>query len=140
MSQLIYTASMLSVPETAIQQTQSKLFAFLWKNKIKNKNKNKNNIKQQLLLSPLSKGGLNFPCFRTVKKALRLSWINRLLNNISMTPGRQSLITTSINMAHSFFFLTVTAVSRNYTAIVSQGGPVYLDLIFHRFFLIHRLR
>lgn len=33
LSQLIYTASMLSVPETVIQQTQSKLFAFLWKNK-----------------------------------------------------------------------------------------------------------
>ena len=32
LSQLIYTASMLSVPETAIQQTQLKLFAFLWKN------------------------------------------------------------------------------------------------------------
>ena len=33
LSQLIYTASMLSVTETVIQQTQSKLFAFLWKNK-----------------------------------------------------------------------------------------------------------
>ena len=33
LSQLIYTASMLLVPETLIQQTQRKLFAFLWKNK-----------------------------------------------------------------------------------------------------------
>ena len=33
LSQLIYTATMLSVPETVIQQTQSKLFAFLWKSK-----------------------------------------------------------------------------------------------------------
>ena len=31
LSQLIYTASMLSAPETVIQQTQSNLFAFLWK-------------------------------------------------------------------------------------------------------------
>ena len=74
LSQLIYTASMLSVPETAIQQTQSKLFAFLWKNK-------RDKIKRQVLFCPLSKGGLSFPCFRTVVKALRLSWISRLLNN-----------------------------------------------------------
>ena len=33
LSQLIYTASMLSVPETAIQQTQNKMFAFVGKNK-----------------------------------------------------------------------------------------------------------
>ena len=33
LSQLIYTASMLSVPEAVIQQTQKKLFAFFWKNK-----------------------------------------------------------------------------------------------------------
>ena len=74
LSQLIYAASMLSVPETVIQQTQSKLFAFLWMNK-------RDKIKRQVLFRPLSKGGLSFPCFRTVVKALRLSWISRLLNN-----------------------------------------------------------
>ena len=68
------TASMFSVPETAIQQTQRKLFAFLWKNK-------KDRIKRQVLFRPLSKGGLGFPCFRTAVKALRLSWIGRLLSN-----------------------------------------------------------
>ena len=30
LSKLIYAASMFSVPETVIQQTQSKLFAFLY--------------------------------------------------------------------------------------------------------------
>jgi len=74
LSHLIYTASMLSVPETAIQQTQSKLFAFLWNNK-------RDKIKRHVLFCPSSKGGLSFPCFRTVIKALRFSWISRLLNN-----------------------------------------------------------
>ena len=78
LSQLIYAASMLSVPETVIQQTQSKLFAFLWMNK-------RDKIKRQVLFRPLSKGGLGFPCFRTVIKALRLSWISRLLNNTQDT-------------------------------------------------------
>ena len=74
LSQLVYAASMLSVPEAAIQQTQRKLFAFLWKNK-------GDKVKRQVLFRPLSKDGLNFPCFRTVIKALRLCWIGRLLSN-----------------------------------------------------------
>ena len=54
LSQLFYAASMLSVPETVIQQTQSKLFTFLWMNK-------RDKIKRQVLFRPLSKGGLSFP-------------------------------------------------------------------------------
>ena len=73
-SQLIYIASMLSVLEPIIQQTQRKLFSFLWKNK-------KERIKRQVICQPFDKGELNFPCFRTAAKALRLSWIGRLLSN-----------------------------------------------------------
>ena len=50
------------------------LFAFLWKNKT-------DKIKRLVLFRPLSKGGLCFRCFRTTGKALRLSWISRLLSN-----------------------------------------------------------
>ena len=65
---------MLSVPESIIQQVQSKLFSFLWKNK-------KDKIKRKVLYLPLSIGGLKFPCFGTgtMVKALRLSWISRFL-------------------------------------------------------------
>ena len=65
---------MLSVPEPVINQTQGKLFAFLWRNK-------KDRIKRQALYQPLAKGGLSFPCFRTAVKALRLSWIGKILSN-----------------------------------------------------------
>ena len=44
---------MLSVPESVIQQGQSKLFASLWKHK-------RGRIKRQVLVCPLSKGGLGF--------------------------------------------------------------------------------
>ena len=73
-SQLIYSASMPSVSEPVINQTQGKLFAFLWRNK-------KDRIKRQALYQPLAKGGLSFPCFRTAVKALRLSWIGRILSD-----------------------------------------------------------
>ena len=72
-SQLIYAASMLTVPEPVIQKTQAELFAFLWRNK-------KDNIKRQIIYQPTSDGGLNFMNFRTMVKSLRLSWIGRLLD------------------------------------------------------------
>lgn len=73
-SKLVYTASMLTVLEEVIRKVQEKLFTFLWKNK-------KDKIKREVLFQKPSKGGLNFPNFKTTAKALRLSWIIRLLNN-----------------------------------------------------------
>ena len=62
-SQLIYAASMLTVPEPVIQKTQAELFAFLWRNK-------KDKIKRQITYQPVSDGGLNFMNFRTMVKSL----------------------------------------------------------------------
>jgi len=80
---------MLSIPEAVIQRTQATLFSFLYKHK-------KDKLKRQVHFQPLSKGGLNFPCFRTVVKALRLSWIGR------KKPGRQSPTTISTNLVAKF--------------------------------------
>ena len=74
-SKLVYTASMLTTPQEVIESVQGKLFNFLWRN-----NK-KDNIKREVLFQKTNKGGLNFPNFRTTVKALRLSWIRRLLND-----------------------------------------------------------
>ena len=70
-SQLIYAASMVTVPEPVIQKTHAELFAFLWR-KVK--------IKRQIVYQPISNGGLNFINFRTMVKSLRLSWIGRFLD------------------------------------------------------------
>ena len=73
-SKLVKTASMLSVPQDVITKVQTKLFNVLWRNK-------KDKIKREVLFQETSKGGLNFPNFATTVKALRLSWIGRLLNS-----------------------------------------------------------
>ena len=104
LSQLVYAASMLSVPEAAIQQTQRKL---LWKKK-------SDKVKRQVLFRPLSKGGLNFPCFRTVIKALRLCWIGRLLGNPHDTWTMQQFPTFTLkNMVDSCFYLIAITVSKS---------------------------
>ena len=73
-SQLIYTASIISMPDTVINTVQSHLFSFLWKNK-------KDKIKRNVAFQPLSEGGLNFINFRALVKSLQLAWISRLLSN-----------------------------------------------------------
>ena len=55
-SQLIYIASMLSVPETLIKSVQTQLFSLLLNNK-------KDKIKRLVMYQPLANGGINFTKF-----------------------------------------------------------------------------
>ena len=72
-SQLVYAASMLTVPESVVKTVQENLFAFLWKNR-------KDKIKRVVMYQTVEKGGINFANFCTIIKALRLAWIGRLLS------------------------------------------------------------
>ena len=73
-SQLVYVASLLSVPNAVIKIIQTELFSFLWKNK-------KDKIKRAVIYQPLAEGGLNFINFATMVKSLRLAWLSRLLGD-----------------------------------------------------------
>ena len=73
-SQLVYAASFLSVPNAVIRIVQTELFSFLWKNK-------KDKIKRAVIFHPLAEGGLNFINFDTMVKSLRLAWLSRLLGD-----------------------------------------------------------
>jgi len=74
-SQLIYTASMICVPDTVINNVQGHLFSFLWNNR-------KEKIERKVMYQPLSEGGINFINFRTMVKSLCLAWIQRLLTSL----------------------------------------------------------
>ena len=58
-SQLVYAASMLTVPESVIKTVQKNLFAFLWKNR-------KDKIKRIVIYQPVAEGGINFVSFYMV--------------------------------------------------------------------------
>ena len=73
-SQLIYTASLMTVPAAVTRAAQSLLFSFLWKNK-------KDKIKRNVVCQPLENGGLNFINFEIMVKSLRLAWIASLISN-----------------------------------------------------------
>ena len=55
-SQLVYAASMLSVPNEVIKIVQTQLFSLLWKTK-------KDKIKRGVIFQPLAEGGLDFILF-----------------------------------------------------------------------------
>ena len=73
-SQLVYTASLITVPDAVTRAAQSLLFSILWKYM-------KDKIKRNVVCQPLENGGLNFINFDIIVKSLRLAWIARLISN-----------------------------------------------------------
>ena len=65
-SQLVYAASMLTVPESVVKTVQENLFAFLWKNR-------KDKIKRVDMYQTVEKGGIKCANFCTLLK--RYAWL-----------------------------------------------------------------
>ena len=98
LSNLVYAASMLRVPEMVIKRVQEKITKFLWINQ-------NDKIKRSVTYQSLSSGGLNFPNFRTVVQSLRLSWLGRFLNRTNiMKHGKQSQMTPLRDMEGYLFY------------------------------------
>ena len=74
LSQLIYSASILNVPEDIASTVKTKLFSFLWKNK-------RDKIKRTGLYQDLGRGGIRMVDIDIMIKALKLAWIPRLLTS-----------------------------------------------------------
>ena len=74
LSQIVYSASMLDIPNNYTFAIQSLLFQFLWKNK-------PDKIKRQVLYQDYGDGGLRVTNVEIMFKSLRLAWIQRLLKS-----------------------------------------------------------
>ena len=73
LAKLIYSISILSVPDEIIPNVKNRLFNFIWKNK-------RDKIKRESLYQDISAGGIRMVNFEVMIKALRLAWIPRLLS------------------------------------------------------------
>jgi len=71
---IVYSASMLGIPNNYASVIQSLLFQFLWKNK-------PDKIMRQVLYQDNGDGGLQVTNVEIMFKSLRLGWIQRLLKN-----------------------------------------------------------
>ena len=77
LSQIVYAASNVNVPNEVIYTIKTKLFSFLWNNK-------KDKIKRESIYQEYDKGGIRMTDVEIMIKALRLAWIPRLLNPVSL--------------------------------------------------------
>ena len=74
LSQLVYSASNLVVPQGTVDSVKTKLFRFLWRNK-------KDNIKRSGLYQDQDRGGIRMTDTNIMFKALKLAWIPRLIKS-----------------------------------------------------------
>jgi len=70
-SQVVYSASNLNVPQEITPTIKTKLFKFLWKNK-------NDKVKREGLYQDRDKGGIRVIDVETMIKALQPAWIRRL--------------------------------------------------------------
>ena len=70
LAKLVYSCSILNVPEEFVKELNSNIFSFIW-------NFKPDKIKRKSLTGPVSHGGLNMLNFADVVKSLKTSWVNR---------------------------------------------------------------
>ena len=80
-SQFVYVASVLPVPETIIIELNRLLYNFLWNSK-------REKVKRSVLLNPVEKGGLGMIDLKTKFQALQLSWFTNFLQCESDAPWK----------------------------------------------------
>ena len=85
LSEIVYAASNVNVPNEIIHTIRNKLFGFLWNNK-------KDKIKRGSIYQDYDKGGIRMTDVDIMIKALRLAWIPRLLNSNSLIGNQYQII------------------------------------------------
>ena len=71
LSKLIYSASVLPVPDHYVQEINKLIFNFIWAGKPPK-------IKRNTIIGEKEKGGLKMCDFKIMEKALKITWVNRI--------------------------------------------------------------
>jgi endonuclease/exonuclease/phosphatase family metal-dependent hydrolase len=91
-SQMLYIASVMFIPEWAITKYQQLISQFIWDNKPPK-------IKYQTLIAPIDKGGLNLQDLKTKIEANKITWIKNMVQQDLKKPWKsylQTIIDTEI--------------------------------------------
>ena len=75
LSQVIYIASMVQIPETCFQEVIKVAYEFIWKGP--------DRIKRQVMVKSLEEGGLKMICLKSLIQAQKVKWINRVFSSNS---------------------------------------------------------
>ena len=81
-SKLIYSASVLPVPDHYVQEIKKLIFNFIWAGKTPE-------IKRNTIIGEKKNGGLKMCDFNIMEKALKITWVNRIqLKTNHKPPGK----------------------------------------------------
>jgi hypothetical protein len=84
LSQMLYIASVIHIPEWALVKYKQLITSFIWDNKPAK-------IKYETIIAPILQGGLNPQNLETKIKANKISWIKNLLQTEKTTPWKSFL-------------------------------------------------
>ncbi len=73
LSQIMYIASVLYVPQGVIDKVNDLIFSFLWPKKV--------HVKHNTIIAPVCEGGLRMPDFQCKINACKTIWIKRILKS-----------------------------------------------------------
>ena len=94
---ILYPASILFIPEEIIKELDQIFFNFIWPSQ-------KHHVKKDVIIQPIEEGGLKMPDIQTMIKAIKISWVKRLVsktNNFSLV-AKQVAQTDSFGTLFSY--------------------------------------
>ncbi len=115
LSRLLYASSILCVPDTFIDEVEHDIFNFIWNGKPPK-------VKTSTMISDISDGGLKMPHFRTMVKAQKVMWVQRLLVN------QCSKCKTSAFKVNNMNLFQITC-KHSYSYINKIQSPFYAQVI-----------
>jgi len=117
LSKMIYPSSVLTTPPEIIKEFNTLVFHFLWNGKDK--------VTRGSTYAPYDCGGINMVDYENMVKALRLSWLKRIIDdscsgfwrlylNLLSSKGRLFVITLLINISNIFSIMNCYYGGQNY--------------------------
>ena len=124
--QILYPSSILFVPEWVIHDVEELFFNFLWSNK-------KHHVKKEVITNEIHNGGLKVPLFGAMVKAIKCTWVQRILKR---DKSRNSLL----NQLISYRNLDIQDIVTNKldTRYIQIKSPFYLQMLQHWYTLFSR--
>ena len=72
--QMLYVCSVLYVPKWVIQEVETLMFSFLWSSK-------KAHVRKEVVITEIKNGGLKMPHFASMVKAIKCTWVKKLISD-----------------------------------------------------------
>ena len=113
---ILYPASILFTPTDFVEKVDKIFFDFIWPNK-------KHHVKKKVLIQNIEDGGLKMPDIKSMIKAIKLTWIKRLLledNNFT----ELAKVNSKISNFHEYFRHNMTS-----THLYSTPTPFYCQIL-----------